>query len=175
MVTRGFMITPGYLDQQRAVALKKLITEDANEPEVGKQIIDILLATHSAVLRNDAALALADLKSASKPDVVKAITKLLSRDSTRNRRGTLLYVLDELNAHVPLGPLVDVIISDRYEAQEEALNLIEKNLANYRAADRSRAVAKLRHAKATPPYRNAQEWKAAISRAIQTIRLKPTD
>lgn len=164
-----FRTTPQHEDIARTERLKSLVSR-RDKTGVAEEIASILLAAHTALLRNDAAIALADIAS-DKEKAAEAILTVLGRTSTRHKRGTLLYALDELNAHVPLGPLVEVVITDWYEAQQEALHLIQKNLDHYRSTDKTKAVAKLRAARAKPIlHKYPQDWRAAVDRAIALLR-----
>ena len=77
--------------------------------------------THSARVRNLAALTLLDCGA---PDTADLMIDLVTRAETRGSRGTLLYVVAELEAIVPLPVLLDILVQDSHEARAEALGLL---------------------------------------------------
>src|ERR1700733_3012107 len=70
------------------------------------EILLILSNTHSARVRNVAAIAVADFRS---ENIKEALLDLLLRNDTRKSRGTLLYVLDEIGASIPIDILTRII------------------------------------------------------------------
>jgi hypothetical protein len=97
--------------------------------------------TRSPVVRNAAAIALADLNLDGADEL---LIELIKRKETRGANGTLLYVLREMNAYVPLPLLIDILTEDRtYEALEGALDLIANNAKKYRQEEKAEAVSRL--------------------------------
>ncbi len=94
--------------------------------------------TRSARIRDAAALALLDL---GHPKAAELLIDLIANHDTQGHRGTLLYVLNELEASVPLDTLVEILVTGPYDAREEGLTLLQYARAD--DAERSRALAKL--------------------------------
>lgn len=136
-----------------------------------RAIAEILQNTRYTSLLNEAAIALSDF-TPDAPEASalteKAIEKVLKRVHSRGLRGTLLYVLDELDITIPLGILVDVILDDGYEAQQEALNLIEKSADHYRNTDKTKLIRKLRLARKALD--KDTEWRRATKEAILLLQ-----
>jgi HEAT repeat protein len=96
--------------------------------------------TRSASVRNAAALALLDCKA---PGTADLMTDLVMRPETRGSRGTLLYVLAELEATVPLPVLLDILTQDSHEARAEVLGLLAA--ADYSPGNVEHALPMLRN------------------------------
>lgn len=130
-----------------------------------KYLNEILLTmsnTHSARVRNAAAIAVADFHSERIKDV---LINLLLRDDTKKSRGTLLYVLDEIGASLPIEVITQVIATSRYEAQQEALAFLKSGRIDFNLQQLERSIdtlAKLRLS------RNAERSKAA-ERALELV------
>jgi hypothetical protein len=125
--------------------------------------IQILEQTGSSRVRNAAALALADLQADSAND---ALIDLLKRPDTKGSRGTLLYALQELAAHLPLLLLADIIADESYEAREEALYFLAKGLIEGSAEEFARAQARLEAALPSADVERSE----AIRRALEYVR-----
>jgi hypothetical protein len=98
--------------------------------------------TRSPVVRNAAAIALADLNADGADEL---LIGLIERRETRGANGTLLYALREMNAYVPLPVLIDILTEDRtYEALEVALDLIANNAQEYKEEEKAEAVSRLK-------------------------------
>lgn len=108
--------------------------------------LNVLRETRSPRVRNEAALALLAIGT---PKAAEAIVELLGRSDTKGARGTLLYVLNEMNAHVPLATLVEIIVGESYEAQEEALSLLRKT--KFAPGERTGAMVRLK------PYKQSRD------------------
>lgn len=130
------MLAPGeeqqLTEQLQAIAQTRRSAADLD-------LTQLAWETQSTRIRNAAALALLAL---GVPQTAALMIRLLSRKDTKGTRGTLLYVLNELRASVPLELLVDLLITENYEAQEEALTLLER--ASFDEMERTSALAKLK-------------------------------
>lgn len=104
------------------------------------EILLILSNTHSARVRNAAAIAVADFRS---ENIKEALLDLLLRDDTRKSRGTLLYVLDEIGASIPIDILTRIIATSRYEAREEALAFLKSRRIDWNLQQLQRSIRKL--------------------------------
>jgi hypothetical protein len=105
------------------------------------RIRELAKKTRSPVVRNAAAIALADLNLDGADEL---LIDLIKRKETRGANGTLLYALREMNAYVPLPLLIDILTEDRtYEALEGALDLIANNAKKYRQEEKAEAVSRL--------------------------------
>jgi HEAT repeat protein len=106
------------------------------------QVRELAKKTRSPVVRNAAAIALADLNAGGAHEL---LISLIKRTETRGANGTLLYALREMNAYVPLPVLIDIITDDRtYEALEGALDLIASNAERYKEGEKTEAVSRLK-------------------------------
>jgi HEAT repeat protein len=103
-----------------------------------RDIPSLALATASKQVRNAAVIALVDRCA---PGAAETMLTLLARADTRGDRGTILYALSKTGAHVPLPLLVTMIQKETYEAQEEALGLLDH--ADYNEGERNQAVHEL--------------------------------
>ena len=130
------MLTPG--EEQKLIEQLQAIAQTMRSP-AHLDLTQLAWETQSTRIRNAAALALLAL---GVPQTAELMLRLLSRKDTKGARGTLLYVLNELSASVPLELLVDLLITENYEAQEEALTLLER--ARFDEMDRMSALAKLK-------------------------------
>ena len=93
------------------------------------RIMELAKETRSPVVRNAAAIALADLGVDGADEL---LIDLIKRGETRGANGTLLYALREMNAYVPLSVLIDILTEDcTYEALEGVLDLIADNAERY--------------------------------------------
>jgi hypothetical protein len=119
------------------------------------EILLILSNTRSPRVRNAAAIAVADLHSERTKEV---LTNLLVRDDTKNCRGTLLYVLDEIGASIPIDVLTQVIATSRYEAQEEALGFLKSRRIDWNRQQLQRSMQRLQRMTRS---KNAERSKAA--------------
>lgn len=97
-------------------------------------IRELAKKTRSPVVRNAAAIALADLNA---DGVDELLIDLVKRRETRGANGSLLYALREMNAYVPLPVLIDIFAEDHtYEALEGALDLIVNNAERYKEREK---------------------------------------
>lgn len=125
-------------DEQKLIEQLQTMARTMHSPDQ-IDLAEVARETKSPRVRNAAALA---LLSFGIPDTAQLMIELLSRKDTRGARGTLLYVLNELEASVPLDLLVEILTNESYEAQEEALALLQR--ADADKAARMRALAKLK-------------------------------
>ena len=100
--------------------------------ELVAKVAQILTETDSARIRNAAAVALADMNAREKADV---ILQLLMERKTQSSRGTLLFALEQMGAKIPLKILAEIILTDSYEARQEALGLIKAQQTTFTQAE----------------------------------------
>jgi uncharacterized membrane-anchored protein len=128
-------------DNRIADVLDTIGRGGASSAEIGR-IMELARKTCSPVVRNAAAIALADLKVAGADQL---LIEMIKRMETRGANGTLLYALREMNAYVPLPILIDLITEDHsYEALEGALDVIANNVKRYTEEEKREAVARLK-------------------------------
>jgi hypothetical protein len=124
------------------------------------RIMELAKETRSPVVRNAAAIALADLGVDGADEL---LVELIKRKETRGANGTLLYALREMNAYVPLSVLVDIITEDRtYEALEGALDIIANNGARYEAEEKAQAISRVKPLLISSDAHTAHSAKLAI-------------
>jgi HEAT repeat protein len=129
---------PVIADEEKMVKqLRAMARARRASPDI--DLVGLARETKSPRIRNETALTLAALGTTSG---ARVIAELLSRDDTRGARGTLLYALNEMKEGAPLEVLVEIIVTDGYESQEEALLLLRKSTFDETA--RLAAVAKLK-------------------------------
>jgi hypothetical protein len=146
-------------DDRIAETLDVIGRGGASSAEIGR-IIELAKHTRSPVVRNAAAIALADL-NADGADAV--LIDLIKRRETRGANGTLLYALREMNAYVPLPVLIDLITEDRtYEALEGALDIIADNAERYTEEEKVEALARLQPLLASTSAHTAHSARLAI-------------
>jgi hypothetical protein len=104
------------------------------------QILLMLRTTHSSRVRNAAAIAVADFHSEK---IKEALIDLLMRADTAKSRGTLLYVLDEIGASIPIDILTQIIATSRYEAREEALGFLRSRRIDWNPLELEQSIRKL--------------------------------
>jgi hypothetical protein len=119
------------VEQLKAVARGKRLPASIDPAKLVQE-------TRSHRIRDAAALALLDL---GYPGTAELLIPLIATSETTGHNGTLLYVLNELKAIVPLGKLIGILVSGKYEAREEALMLLER--AQSDDAELSRALIEL--------------------------------
>jgi HEAT repeat protein len=147
-------------DENRLIEeLRSLKSQRSPRRSRAAKALQILEQTNSSRVRNAAAVALADLRDSSAKG---ALIDLLTRPDTKGARGTLLYVLEQLGADVPLPVLADIIAEESYEAREEALALIARGRIGCRPGEVARARATLEAARGSADAERNQ----AIGRAL---------
>jgi hypothetical protein len=92
-------------------------------PATRHWLLDVLARTNDARVRNQAALALADLRVQA---AVPVLVDLLSAEATVRSRGSLLYALQDLDYRDHLAVLADQFGSDVFEVLELTLQLFEQ-------------------------------------------------
>lgn len=132
------------------------------------EILEVLRTTDSPRMRNAAAIAVIDLRSKK---IKEVLLNLLARDDTKKSRGTLLYVLDEIGASIPIDVLTRVIVTSRYEAREEALGFLKSRRIDWNPQQLRRSMRKLERMTLS---KNVERSEAA-ARALQfaTRLVKP--
>jgi DNA-binding protein HU-beta len=106
-----------------------------------QKVVQILKETDSTKVRNAAAVALADMHARTEAHV---ILELLTDAKTQSSRGTLLYALEEMGEKVPLGILMNILLTGTYEARQEALDLIGAGKTTFTEDELPAAEDKLR-------------------------------
>lgn len=114
------------------------------DPDLEGIVMDLLWTTSTPVIRNAAAIALADMRSPTAPE---SLVRLIRSATTKGARGTLLYALEELEASVDLDLIVDLLINDNSEVQAEGLRSIQGGRITYaNSQDIRRETSRLRKA-----------------------------
>ena len=129
-------------DEERIARTLDAIGRNGASLAERSRIMELAKKTRSPVVRNAAAIALADLGVDGTDEL---LIDLIKRGETRGANGTLLYALREMNAHVPLSVLIDILTEDRtYEALEGALDIIINNAARYGAEEKAEAISRIK-------------------------------
>jgi hypothetical protein len=146
-------------DERIADALDTIGRGGASLAELSR-IRELAKKTRSPVIRNAAAIALADLNADGADEL---LIDLIKRRETRGANGTLLYALREMNAYVPLPALIDLLTEDRtYEALEGTLDLIAKNAERYKEDEKADAVSRVKPLLGSPDAHTAHSAKLAL-------------
>jgi hypothetical protein len=147
-------------DEERiACALDKIGRKGGSFAERSR-IMELAKETRSPVVRNAAAIALADLGVDGADDL---LIELIKREETRGANGTLLYALREMNAYVPLSVLIDILTKDRtYEALEGTLDIIANNAARYEEEEKAEAISRIKQLLASTEVHTLHILKLAI-------------
>ncbi len=142
------------VEQLQAVARTKKLVPGIDPAKLVQE-------TRSRGIRNAAALALLDL---GHPRTAELLIPLIATPDTAGYDGTLLFVLNELEASVPLDKLVEILVTGAYEAREEALMLLQ--YAQPSDAELSQALATLE-----PLQRSEDEELSAVaSEAVDRLK-----
>lgn len=148
------------IDEQKIVGQLQVAARTKRLP-VGLDPVKLVQETRSHGIRDAAALALLDLGN---PRTAELLIPLIATSETAGHDGTLLYVLNELEASVPLDRLVEILITGAYEAREEALMLLQ--YAQPSDAERLEALARLEPLKGSAD----KQLSAAASEAIDRLK-----
>jgi hypothetical protein len=129
-------------DEDRIVRMLDAIGRAGASPAELDLIKELAKKTGSPVVRNAAAIALADLGAVGADEL---LIGLIKQRETRGANGTLLYALREMNAYVPLPVLIEILTEDHtYEALEGALDLVADNAGRYNEEQKAAAVSRLK-------------------------------
>jgi hypothetical protein len=129
-------------DEGRVVDVLETMGRGRASPAELGLIKDLARETCSPVVRNAAAIALADLNAAGGDEL---LIGLIKRKDTRGANGTLLYALREMNAYAPLPVLIEILAEDHtFEALEGVLDLIADNIGRYSDEEKAEAVSRLK-------------------------------
>ena len=127
IITLSYALASNDFNQGRLVELLNAkITADLEN-----RMLAALQCTDNNRLRNIIAMKIAeDGSPAGKKASVPIIKRLLEEPRTRGCRGTLLYVLHEMQEPLPLSFLLNQIsdIGTSYEVQSEAHGIIQENI-----------------------------------------------
>lgn len=124
------------------LSMLESLKPDTLSAEQRIELRELLRTTSSAAIRDTVALVLAD---AGDEVAGKILVDLLQRPDTRDHRGTLLYALEVLDkVPVPLGLLVELTLTDTFEAREQAVDLIFAGLYEADPKQRDEAIARLK-------------------------------
>jgi hypothetical protein len=116
-------LLPPITDTARVLAtIQWCVGAHVQRPATLYWLLDVLVRTTDALVRNQAALALADLRVQA---AVPVLVDLLSAEATGRNRGSLLYALQELDYRDHLAVLADQFGSDVFEVLELTLQLFE--------------------------------------------------
>ena len=105
-------------------------------------LLNVLSHTQDGRVRNQAALAVGDLRVQA---AVPVLVGLLSAEATARNRGSLLYALQDLDYRDHLVSLADQFGSEVYEVLEMALQLFEQLPRQLKRRQTSPALARLAH------------------------------
>ena len=105
-------------------------------------LLKVLAQTDDAQIRNDAALALGDLRVQTAAPI---IARLLSDEAPANNRGSLLYALQFLDYQNYLDEIAFQLRSDVYEVMEMALQLLEQLPPRLKESQTRSAISQLKH------------------------------
>lgn len=117
-----------------------------NKASAAPRLLELVRATDSPVVRNAAALALADLHE---PQAFAVLVDLLGDQRTVKNRGTLLYALGEYDCSPILAFLIDLVIDGNFEVSRQALSLIHGIEKELEEGEGSACAARLRTALAS--------------------------
>ncbi len=107
---------------KEAYGAKQELEESGQRQAMVSFLLKKLENTEESEIRNRAALILSDLKELRAIDI---IVKLLKSEKTQGKRGTLVYALEPFNNTALLPLLIDLVITDGWEASREAFHLVE--------------------------------------------------
>ena len=107
-------------------ALKNLRVDNSEQDRelLSAHVFDILQETIAQRIRNAAALTLVDLGI---NQTTMRIVDVLRRADLAEVSGTLLFALNEIDASIPLGIIVDVIENGSFEARNQAMFFLEEH------------------------------------------------
>jgi hypothetical protein len=130
IITLAYALASDNFNQARLTELLETkITDDLET-----QMLTALSHTADPRLRNIIALKIAeDGSSGGKKAIVPIIKKLLEESRTNGCRGTLLYVLHEMQEPLPLSFLLNQIAASdaSYEVQSEVFEIIQENMSRF--------------------------------------------
>jgi nucleoid DNA-binding protein len=147
-------------DEDRVVGALRIIRSQG--PHEAQNIVRLLRDARSSRVRNAAAIALADMHPSNAAAV---LIEVLSKPETKNSRGTLLYALEEVGAKAPLKLLTDIILSDTYEACQEALRFITSGNIKATQHELSQVLKELKASLSA-----SDEEAASVSEAIYELQ-----
>jgi hypothetical protein len=123
--------------------LHEIASLDRIPDELAENMLQVLADTDKAGIRNVLAVALAQ---AGVEQAVPCIIHLLKQPKTAGARATLLYALNQIDANLDLATLTNIILTDTWEAKEEALilleNLLESGATRPAIEDALRSIAR---------------------------------
>lgn len=138
--------------------------EEAQKPELADLITQILESARSNTVRNAAALLLTDLIGR---DATDRIVNVIRQPGMPQSAGSLLFALNDVEAHLPLDLIADVIRQGSLEAQGEALTFLEDaRVDDFTASEFTRAETTLRD---TADNAASNQTKEAASMALEYL------
>jgi hypothetical protein len=120
--------------------IRRCVKTNVKRKAAIKWLLDLLAQTEDSQIRNQAALALGDLRIQA---AVPVIINLLCIEATRHNRGSLLYALQSLNYQGFLVEIACQLASDEYEVLEMALQLLEQLPPQLKARQTCAAISLL--------------------------------
>ena len=134
---------PAVTDTPRVEAtIRWCVAARVQRPAARRWLLEVLARTLDARVRNQAALALGDLREQA---AVPVLVGLLTAEATAGSRGSLLFALRELDYRDHLAALADQFGSEVYEVLELALQLFEQLPRRLRRQQTRPALARLVH------------------------------
>jgi hypothetical protein len=106
-----------------------------------------------------------DLAETRRQEVLAPLVRLIGREDLRNRRGTLVYALGNLDCSGHVAFLAELVATGNFEVANEAFHILDEMEAPA-SDDVDRAVAITRQALATPP---ADDWRRELLEDLMTV------
>ncbi|WDE10480.1 hypothetical protein [Thalassomonas haliotis] len=134
----------------------EIVIEDIKK---NKNIDDILFSIHQLIADelylNDLSTLCGLIKGIDNRKSLPVLWKLILDDSTKNRRGSLLYAMEDMNPIEYLEQLIDLVLSDNFEVLSNSMAIID-NLEGYIDGDTlEKCILKIESALEKP----MQEWR----------------
>ena len=110
-------------DASRLLSVLDSLTPDDRSGTLTAMVVSLLTETETKVIRNAAAMALADMQTRS---AARAIVDVLRMPATRKSRGTLSYPLARPDGSIDLDIVADTVVNSSFEAGEECMDALER-------------------------------------------------
>jgi hypothetical protein len=141
--------------------IERLVQKKTLTPNETEWLVETLRRTHDAVIRNRAAIAMADLRV---PGTERLLIDLISRPELKGYTGPLLYALGESGGKLPLSLAVSLLLNGAWETREQTLSLLEDHsVAGDFPKELREAMGKLQPLVQSPDEETAYVAQAAIS------------
>lgn len=113
------------LDQLKALPkIDRLSKKKTLTPSETVWLMNVLKNTPDSTVRNQAAIAMADLKVQGTDHL---LIDLIKRPELKDDTGSLLYALGEYGGKLPLRLAVSLLVDGVWETREETLSLLENH------------------------------------------------